>query len=982
MRRILRRSLLPSAVALALLAPPALAETTKDLLGCQKTLEKEAAKLVKQRAKLLGACAIGLLDCALRNEVDGAPLAPCQTAAAAKCSEKLLPKAAAAELKLAAKAALKCPLSDASFRSRRGLGFRDAGDACAALVPPGSTAGTAAGLACVRRTAACAADDRVEETVPRAYELLSAAGLAASAPCLDPRPAAPGGPASVSAKDLLKCQKAIDGKAVVAEQTREKAIRSCAEAALKCDLPADRLETSLTRRAACRAATAGPCNGKRTGLAGKEASRDAAVLAKCGVLPLADVTSRLGFALTCGGATTIAEVGACLAAEVERRTERLVGTVTPRACALLAAVGQLGDYEDVCVPSCGNGVVEAGEACDDGNADPYDRCTNACTPGPVDLETALIPSPAAPPEVPDGTAGTAVPPGGTLATQFGTTQPDLNRATYTRFFAPGAGAPDAVLVLVPGFVGGAGSFKNLAESLIVRAEAVGEIRLEVWAYDRRTNQLEDAAGADLAEADLDGGLALDWFFGGALGLALDPRLDRRAVFHAGPDVAFLANLTPNVFTRDIDAVIEAARALPGPPAVFLGGHSLGTLFAARYAATDLDADFPDASVSPGYAKLAGLVLLEGGGGSTAGTPPTADQLDRVIAKADGGLFHAVRDGAGRCVDGTPCASDADCAAAPLPAGAVANRCVDSVEAYTGASTGGVAFINPQIQAAGNIAGIQGVLDPDGLVLLQHDFGAGSAVQNVPGLGILVTLPPASTEAAVGFFIDDDFSPVSAFRVSAGFSNNGPNQPFLGLVLPQASFTDPYRRWINVDQPQPAAAVPHNGFPTSNPSQVWGQEKEVTDLSRLFPSFFAAGTDFGDWYFPSSGLSTTAELVSLDSTPLSVGRGRPDIENLTQAGAIDVPVICFGGSNGLTTTAAAFKAFATSIGTCTAPSCTGVTPRLVVDNPINPLYGGVNGGFEAYISEGYAHVDVVTAEDDPAHNNVLGPLHAFLVRNTP
>ena len=39
------------------------------------------------------------------------------------------------------------------------------------------------------------------------------------------------------------------------------------------------------------------------------------------------------------------------------------------------------------------------------------------------------------------------------------------------------------------------------------------------------------------------------------------------------------------------------------------------------------------------------MLLEGGGGSTGGTPLTADTLDRIEAKFDGGLFGAVRDNA-------------------------------------------------------------------------------------------------------------------------------------------------------------------------------------------------------------------------------------------------------------------------------------------------------------------------------------------------
>src|SRR5262249_42159859 len=154
-------------------------------------------------------------------------------------------------------------------------------------------------------------------------------------------------------------------------------------------------------------------------------------------------------------------------------------------------------------------------------------------------------------------------------------------------------------------------------------------------------------------------------------------------------------------------------------------------------------------VVPGFSKLAGIVLLEGGGGAVPASPPSSDQLDNVIAKADGGLYHAVQDGAARCVDGSPCTTDADCAAVALPPGAVTNKCVARVDAYTGSDTSGIVFIDPQIQAAGDIAGLQGVLDPDGLVAIQQDYGAGNAVNTVPGLGILHALPPASASAGLG-----------------------------------------------------------------------------------------------------------------------------------------------------------------------------------------------------------------------------------------
>lgn len=960
-------------------------DATKGFLDCQKTLDKQGASLVKLRTKYLGQCVEALLQCQLAFEVDGTPLAPCQTAATQRCTDAFA-SASAADGKFASKVALKCAVSDTGFRSRRGLGFRDDADACAALTPPGSVATTAAGLACAQRAADCAADDRVEQEEPRAYELLSAVGLASSAPCIDARAAAPAGAGSSTSAALLACAATVDKYFGKVERLREKGIRACTGGLLRCDLPADRLESTVPKRDACRAGVAGTCAAKAAVVTSNAAKRTAKFGMRCGTLPLSDVKDRLGFGATCPAAATVADVGDCLAVSLESRTEHGVGVLAPRGCTLLGAAGQLTGYEDVCVPSCGNGVVEAGEACDDGNGDPTDTCTNTCTPGPIAAQTIFLPSTAAPAHSPDGTAGTAVAPGSTLATQFGSTTFNLNRATYTRYFAPGAGDPDAVLVTAPGFAAGAGAFKIFAENLIVKAETAGNIRLEVWATDRRSNFLEDSAGAELAEPTLDYQLALNWFFGGEMGLPLDPRITRRAVFHNGPTVAFMANWTPNVHARDIDAVIDAAHALPSSPAVFLGGHSLGTLFTGRYAATDLD---PGPGVVPGFSKLAGLVLLEGGGGAVPASPPSSDQLDRVIAKADGGLYHAVQDGASRCVDGSTCTADADCAAVTLPPGAVTNKCVAPVDAFTGATTSGVVFIDPQIQAAGDISGLQGVLDPDGLVAIQQDFGAGSAVTTVPGLGILHALPPASTSAGLGFFLDDDFSPVAAFRASLGFSNDGLNNIFLGLVLPAPSGTNPYRQWINIDQPQPAAAIPNNGPATSTLSHDWGQEKEVTSLNRFFPVLFAGGTDFGDWYFPASGLSVTSDLDppspafgGLDSSALSVGRNRPDIENLTQAPNINIPVIAFGGSNGLTPTAASYSAFATSIGTCTAPTCDGSTPRLVTADPITPTFGNVAGGFEVYISEGYAHIDVLTAEDDPSHNNVLAPLLAFLTRNTP
>ncbi len=586
----------------------------------------------------------------------------------------------------------------------------------------------------------------------------------------------------------------------------------------------------------------------------------------------------------------------------------------------------------------------------------------------VGSETTSIASGAEPAETP-GTAGVDANDYPNLVTQFGGSSFNLNRATYTRYFAtPDGSQPDAILILVPGFEGGATSFKILGENLVTRSLENG-LRVEVWAYDRRGNQLEDREGFAIARANEDPLIALDWYYGDDLGLTLSPELvagpNRRAFFHdTHADTAFIANWTPLVLSRDIDALVEAARSQALNQNVFLGGHSAGTGFTARYAATDFDLSGLG-PVEAGYAKLRGLVLLEGGGGS-AGAPLTEDQLDRIEDKADGGQFAAVRDNAPRCSDGTPCtvATEAvDCA------GIGQETCTEPVAAYSVVA----GLLNPHILASAE----PGVLQPRLLsdteqVILQVDQGApgNNAIAMVPELAPLALIPQSTPDGALGTFIDDDGF-ISSFAVFVRTSVGAPGPVVGGLLT-----------WLDLsDGPMPPSAVPDNGAaPVALPADEWGPELEVSRIDRVGTTFEDPDTNFTDWYYPSSGLSTTSG-IGLDSTQLSVGRGRRDIENLTQAGNIDIPVICFGGANGLTPVPGEFVSFASTLATCATPSCDG-TARVVdagLPNPAFPTLGDINGGFEVHINTGYAHVDVVTSEDD-GNNQVVGPLIDFLERN--
>lgn len=603
----------------------------------------------------------------------------------------------------------------------------------------------------------------------------------------------------------------------------------------------------------------------------------------------------------------------------------------------------------------------------------------------VDQETSQLASGAEPAETP-GSPGVDATDYPALQTQFGTTDVDLNNATYTRFFyRPGTAQPDAVLVMIPGFLGGALGFKVVAENLVTKALEAGFL-LEVWAFDRRGHQLEDREGLDIAEENVNPQIALDWLFGEELDMTLAPELDRRAVFH-GPqaDAAFIANWTPLVFSHDIDAVVEEARSRAVNQNVFLGGHSAGTGFTARYAATDFDLS-GDGPAQPGFEKLRGLILLEGGGGSTGGDEPDEDELDRIEDRADGGLFFAVRDDVpptnpevpvpGRCTDGTACFVDSeedDCE------GIGNETCTESQTAYSILSFLGFPFLTPELLAAAEAAAVQAIddLTENQIILLQDQGGieGNNAIAVVDSIGAFRALAPGTVANFAGEFLDDEGSVSGLF---------GGNSFLTGSLGGPGPVVDGVGTWQQITQtPLPEGLFQDLGpAPTELPGSTWGTAAEVVRVDRFIGSFFVGQSNFVDWYFPGSGLSTTSGLPSLDSTALSVGRDRRDIENLTQAANIDIPVLAIGGSNGLTPVPADFIPFAESIGTCAAPSCDG-TPRVVDDETPSeafPTFGGIDGGFEAVIIEGIAHVDVLGPEDLGVTAEYYETLVNFLLRN--
>ncbi len=185
--------------------------------------------------------------------------------------------------------------------------------------------------------------------------------------------------------------------------------------------------------------------------------------------------------------------------------------------------------------------------------------------------------------------------------------------THVREFGPRSAR--RVLVLVPGFIGGAGDFTAIAQDIVKRVPG-----LQVWAWDRRSNAFEDTS----VLATGDPVAAFRYYLG------LQPMNGRTFKPVAGSSVPFVRGWGLRVELEDLRNVILKARA-GGRRQVILGGHSLGASTAVAYAAWDFHGH-------PGYRDVRGLVLIDGGLLGTFSTPSLATVKRRLAALMKGDPF--------------------------------------------------------------------------------------------------------------------------------------------------------------------------------------------------------------------------------------------------------------------------------------------------------------------------------------------------------
>ena len=418
---------------------------------------------------------------------------------------------------------------------------------------------------------------------------------------------------------------------------------------------------------------------------------------------------------------------------------------------------------------------------------------------------------------------------------------------YLRF--RNAGGPgkakraDAVVVNIPGFLGGAGSFDQLARNTVRSAAARGE-DVEFWALDRRANCLEDHRGVNASARERDPKVAFDYYFGGRKvnGRAFDGFVSRE-------DAAFLEDFGLDRTVRDWYSIVT--RELPGQERrerkLICGGHSLGGPLTAAFAGWDFDGD-PDTRRDAGYKQCAGFVGLDTTFSITggAGAPSGAGILTGLIAQS----------GAAPYIDAPP----------------LTPRTIQIVPI-----TGAASYERPEAESPINRL-IPRTPEFDLTLRLLYSRDAASFATGQPSIRDF----RLTNQAVLGGIFDDNSAGISILRSSVGFLAGGPlvdkdfPAPDGTLALPEQP-RGPLYRWQTYDR------VGRNGkpVPPNDSGQPYtSRESEVTDIEQFARGSFEAPADFTEQYFPTR--------IFTDVAAAQAGDRSGDLSNLRYDGVSKRP----------------------------------------------------------------------------------------------
>ncbi len=204
-------------------------------------------------------------------------------------------------------------------------------------------------------------------------------------------------------------------------------------------------------------------------------------------------------------------------------------------------------------------------------------------------------------------------------------KPDLDRAVsypevldyipYLRYAVNGTASANAhaVVVALSGLHAGNNGFDYYAKQLVSLAKADKGMNVEVWALDRRVNNLEDTTGLNEAErlgreGDQQGAVeALNGYYYG--GLSINGSTFQG--FITDQQAPYLSEFGLKVAMEDVNTLIRTV--FPDQEQrkrrVYVAGDSLGAVMTADFACWDFDGN-PATTADIGYNNIAGVIALD------------------------------------------------------------------------------------------------------------------------------------------------------------------------------------------------------------------------------------------------------------------------------------------------------------------------------------------------------------------------------------
>ncbi len=505
----------------------------------------------------------------------------------------------------------------------------------------------------------------------------------------------------------------------------------------------------------------------------------------------------------------------------------------------------------------------------------------------------------------------------------------FQHAVYYRYRLNPGQPVRAVIVLVPGIASGASDFDYLARELLRRSGGT----VEVWAFERRPNRLEDLTGMEEAERVGRAPIAADYYFAGG---EVEGR--RFAGFLAQSDVPFLSEWGIGVVMRDLMAAIADVPVDRRRTNVVLIGHSLGVVQVLDFLGWDFDGDAAT-TADAGYAQVAASALIDA---PILASEPSLGRDDYTAA------LTAIRDGRSPRYDGLLPMLNPEALALAEILGMRAHPRFDDPADPTDGPRGMADFASlpstSSIESLWNVLFAQGL--PEAWLGLPPRYGD-------------FTL---TNEALLGMVFDDDFQPWNPLQISAGFVTPADRVvrrafPPIPLFLdPGLALADPSigYGWTHRDE-----------LADASPGEVDGKP-ELTEIERLAEAQWRGPSNYTEWYFATrpmldgSALGTLATIRADDWQSAEYGL------DLFHTARIDVPLLSLGGGAGMAPTPALHEA----------------VRHAVADPARNGQPRSSDEAFRVRIFPGYTHFDLLLADDSSEDGNrVFEEILSFALAHT-